>query len=214
MVRLVIVSGVTLVRVGVSAAVAAESDLTLVACTASEAHAHDLCAGGAEVDVVLVESYQAGGDPLPLAARLREAGARPGVVLLGPHDHRRVLSAMAAGISGYLPLNAPVEMLLATIRRAAAAPGSFTAPDLASVLRDRQAQRQELSPREGEVLQHLRTGSSMSTIARTLLVSESTIKTYTSRIYDKLGVRGRAQAVEVATRSGLLRSSAASTVDL
>jgi DNA-binding NarL/FixJ family response regulator len=201
MVRLLIVSGVTLVRVGLQAVASDEPDLTLVGCTAAEAHARELCG---EADVVLVESADSGGDPLPLAARLRECGNRPGVVLLGPDDYRRVLSAMAAGISGYLPLDAGVPVLLATVRRAAAAPGSFTAPDLASVVRNRLAQRQELSPREGEVLLHLREGSSMSAIARSLLVSESTIKTYTSRIYDKLGVRGRAQAIEVATRSGLL----------
>jgi DNA-binding NarL/FixJ family response regulator len=200
MVRLVIVSGVTLVRLGLSAVVAAESDLTLVGCTASGTQAHDLCA---DADVLLVESQQSGEDPLALAVRLRHSGSRPGVVLLGTDDSRRIRSAMAAGISGYLPLDATVEMLLATVRRAAAAPGSFTAPDLANVLHSRYT-RQELSPREGEVLLHLRAGCTLSTIARTLLVSESTIKTYASRIYDKLGVRGRAQAIEVATRSGLL----------
>jgi DNA-binding NarL/FixJ family response regulator len=37
-----------------------------------------------------------------------------------------------------------------------------------------------------------------------MLVSESTIKTYLSRLYDKLGVNNRAQALAVATRAGLL----------
>lgn len=203
MVRLLIVSGATLLRVGLIAAVAGESDMTVVGATGRAEQAGDLCAG-TEVDVVLVESQQPGEEPLRLCARLRGAGSRPGVVLIGPEDERQVLRAMGAGISAYLPTSVSVQVLLATIRRAAQAPASFTAPDLASVLRSQRAQRQELSPREGEVLMHLRTGSSLSTIAHTLLVSESTIKTYASRIYDKLGVRGRAQAVDVATRSGLL----------
>jgi len=37
-----------------------------------------------------------------------------------------------------------------------------------------------------------------------MLVSESTIKTYLSRLYDKLGVNSRAQALSVAARAGLL----------
>ncbi|HKT04640.1 MAG TPA: response regulator transcription factor [Rugosimonospora sp.] len=202
MIRLLIVSDATLVRVGLSAAVAGEHDMTLAGCAWSPGHAMALCTQ-TEVNVAVVESRPANEETLALAAQLRTTPSRPGVVLLGHGDDRQVLRAMSCGISAYLPLNATVEVVLATIRRAAAAPDSFTAPDLARALRLREADRQELSPREGEVLQRLREGTSLSTIAHQLLVSESTVKTYATRIYEKLGVRGRKQAVEVATRSGL-----------
>jgi DNA-binding NarL/FixJ family response regulator len=125
------------------------------------------------------------------------------VVLIGPAEDRVLVRAAIAGISGYLPATAPVHVLLAAIRRAAVAPDSFTAPNRAGVLR-RPLSRARLSPREGEVLRHLLTGSTLAAIADTLVVSESTIKTYASRIYRKLGVRDRSQAVDVAIRSGLL----------
>jgi len=203
MVRLLIVSDATLVRVGLSAAVAGEHDITVVGCAWSGQHALALCAEN-DVNAVVVEFRPASEETLALAAHLRATPHRPGVVLLGHGDDRHVLRAMELGISAYLPLNATVEVVLATIRRAASAPDSFTAPDLARALRLREAGPQELSPREDQVLRQLREGSSLSTIAHKLLVSESTVKTYATRIYEKLGVRGRAQAVEVATRSGIL----------
>jgi DNA-binding NarL/FixJ family response regulator len=65
-------------------------------------------------------------------------------------------------------------------------------------------QQHLLSPREGEVLRMLYEGASVPRIAEAMLVSESTIKTYLSRLYDKLGVNNRAQALAAATRAGLL----------
>ena len=41
-------------------------------------------------------------------------------------------------------------------------------------------------------------------VGRTLYVSTSTAKTYVARLYDKLGVNSRAQALSVAARAGLL----------
>ena len=52
-------------------------------------------------------------------------------------------------------------------------------------------------------------GVSIPTIARTLFVSPSTAKTYVSRLYEKLGVSNRAQALMTALRIGLIHSDAA-----
>ena len=101
-------------------------------------------------------------------------------------------------------MNAPIEVLLSAFRHAAVAPASFTAPDLAQAMARHRRQHQLLSPREGEVLRALHSGSSVPQIAEAMLVSESTIKTYLSRLYDKLGVNSRAQALSVAARAGLL----------
>jgi DNA-binding NarL/FixJ family response regulator len=202
-VRLIVISGATLVHLGVSASLAAVPDLALVGSASSAAQARDLCARR-EADVVLVEAHLPGEEPLALAAELRQARPGRGVVLLAPDDDEWLLQALAAGISAYLPASSPVELLLATLRHAAASPSSFTAPNLARALHRRSTGQQLLSPREGEVLARLRDGSSLSAIAQALLVSESTIKTYVARLYDKLGVRNRKQALEVATRAGLL----------
>ena len=109
-------------------------------------------------------------------------------MLIGPRDGDRILRALEAGISAYVPTNAPIEVLLSAFRHAAVAPSSFTAPDLAAALARHRRQQHLLSPREGEVLRLLHQGSSVPRIAEVMLVSESTIKTYLARLYDKLGV--------------------------
>ncbi len=50
-----------------------------------------------------------------------------------------------------------------------------------------------LTPREQEIIQHLRTGKNTGTIAADLCVSENTIKVHVQRIYQKLNVRSRGE---------------------
>jgi len=61
-----------------------------------------------------------------------------------------------------------------------------------------------LTPREGEVLDHLTAGQSNKEIARDLNVSPNTIKTHVAQIYQKLDVRQRVQAVQTARRLHLV----------
>ena len=61
-----------------------------------------------------------------------------------------------------------------------------------------------ITPRELEILDQIAAGKSTREIAQTLFVSENTVKTHASRVYDKLGVKRRTQAVQEARRLGLL----------
>jgi DNA-binding NarL/FixJ family response regulator len=63
-----------------------------------------------------------------------------------------------------------------------------------------------LSEREREVLQLLATGQSNMEIAKSLFLSEGTVKNYMSAIYSKLGVIDRTQAAILAIRAGLISS--------
>jgi NarL family two-component system response regulator LiaR len=68
------------------------------------------------------------------------------------------------------------------------------------------ARRAELgiTPRELEILEHIAAGMSTREIAAALYVSENTVKTHTSRVFDKLSVNRRTQAVQAAKQLGLL----------
>ena len=61
-----------------------------------------------------------------------------------------------------------------------------------------------ITPRELEVLQLIAEGLSNKEMAERLFVSENTVKTHTSRVFDKLGASRRTQAVQFAKSQGLI----------
>lgn len=71
-------------------------------------------------------------------------------------------------------------------------------------LNEEEMLRLGLSKRELEVLQRMSEGMSNKEIASRLFISLNTVKTHTSRIFEKLEVRRRTQAVEKAKRSSLI----------
>ena len=85
--------------------------------------------------------------------------------------------------------------MVAATMHAAANPSPFAAPDLAQAIARRSSPRAQLSPRELQVLQLVRDGHTIGRIALEIGISESTAKTYLARVYDKLGVRSRSEAV-------------------
>jgi DNA-binding NarL/FixJ family response regulator len=202
-VGLLLVSDSTLTQIGLTAALADDQEIKLVAMADSAARGRLLIAE-LRPEVVAVDAGVPDTDGLRFAAQLRERSANLGVVLLAPRDDDQLIRALEAGLSGYVPANAPIGVLLSAFRHAAVAPTSFTAPDLARALAQHRRQQQLLSPRETEVLRLLHAGANVPRIAAALLVTESTVKTYLSRLYDKLGVGNRAEALAEAGRAGLI----------
>jgi DNA-binding NarL/FixJ family response regulator len=198
-VRLLTADAVTLSRLGYRTAVQANEDLTLAGQPNSASEAISMTAecrpDVVVIDVALPDGESGNGEHgFELARTLRAAHPQLGLLLTGPENHDLVLDSLAAGFSGYLSRSAPVEVLISAIRHAAVAPTSFTSPDLAAALIKRR-HRHVLSPREQEVLQYLHKGESLTAIARLLRVTESTVRTYVARVYSKLDVHSRAEAI-------------------
>jgi len=61
-----------------------------------------------------------------------------------------------------------------------------------------------ITPREHEILTLIAAGLSTREIAEKLFVSENTVKTHSSRLFDKLSARRRTQAVQIAREQGLI----------
>ena len=66
-----------------------------------------------------------------------------------------------------------------------------------------------LTPREVDVLRHLRSGLRNKEIADQLSISVSAVKFHTENLYSKLGTHTRSETVRVATEGGLLDNEAA-----
>jgi DNA-binding CsgD family transcriptional regulator len=77
---------------------------------------------------------------------------------------------------------------------------------VAEPFRPNEAKKEELAitPREMEILELIAQGMSNREIAEKLFVSENTVKTHSSRVFDKLGARRRTQAVWLGKEFGLL----------
>jgi len=72
------------------------------------------------------------------------------------------------------------------------------------VRNDAQVSALGLTARELEILEQIASGKSTREIAAALFVSENTVKTHASRVFDKLNVRRRTQAVDVAKKYGVI----------
>ena len=72
------------------------------------------------------------------------------------------------------------------------------------VLNEAKVRELTLTPRELEILGLIADGLSNREIAERIFVSENTVKTHSSRLFDKLGARRRTQAVQIGKASGLI----------
>jgi DNA-binding NarL/FixJ family response regulator len=103
-----------------------------------------------------------------------------------------------AAAAGQAILDPGVQQRL--LSAAARAPGVPAAPGVPGV--GAAGADDELTPREAEVLRLIAAGQSNREIARTLFVSEATVKTHVNRIFAKTGSRDRAQATRYAYTHG------------
>jgi DNA-binding NarL/FixJ family response regulator len=203
-IRLVAIDEQVLLRLGLARVAAASADIDLVGEAATEDEAVRVVAQTGAT-VVTIDATLGGGDGIAVAGRLRAASTELGIVVLSMVDDDGLLyRALDAGLSAYLSKAAPASAVLTAIRHAAAAPHSFTAPGLSAALTRRRGQSNLLSQRELQVLVLMRDGRSLPNIAQELRVSEATVKTYVSRLYSKLRVNNRSQALMAAVNLGLL----------
>lgn len=206
-IRLVVVDGHTLHRLGMTRLVGEHPDIESVGEASTAAEAVQLIAR-LQPDVVTVDVALPDGNGLALARELRDRWAGLGIVVLTSFGEDDVLfRAMETGVSAFVPKTAPTLEIVSAIRHASVAASSFTASGLAGVLgRLRDArERSPLSPRETDVLRYLHQGLSIPELARAMHVSTSTGKTYVARLYDKLGVNSRSQVLVAAMERGLIR---------
>ena len=122
------------------------------------------------------------------------------IVLIDPDERASVASAIAGGARGYLVKDAEREELVATVAHALA---DLAPPGAQRRLPD--GPPPELTDRELQVLRGMSQGTSNAQIGRELFLSEDTVKTYARRLFRKLGVGDRAQAVALGFRWGLVR---------
>ena len=151
-------------------------------------------------DVVLMDINLPGMSGVDAVKRLKPLLPNTQFVMLTVYeDADHIYNALAVGATGYLLKQTPRAELLGALEDVYRGGSPMTSNIARKVVQSfKQAQvpsGQELSPREQEVLELLARGYLYKEIAERLNISVPTVNTYVRRMYEKLHVRSRAQAV-------------------
>lgn len=172
------------------------------------------------VDVLIVDLGLPDGSGIDVIRAAKKAWPQCEVIVATVFgDEDKVLSAIEAGASGYLLKDAMPASLVDEVRSVYAG-GSPVSPMIArQLLRRLQPLKAnglarahlanpetELSSREIQVLERMALGYTMHETAEFLGIAECTVQTYVRRIYSKLGVRSKVEAIDAGHKRGLLSS--------
>jgi len=220
-IRILIADDQELVRTGFRVVLDAEPDLEVVGEAADGQTALE-ASQALEPDVVLMDIRMPNLDGIEATRRLAAGDRSPRVLILTTFDlDDYVYEALRAGASGFLLKDVRASDLCQAVRTVAAGEAllspAITRRLIESYTRRPPAAAQpaalaELTPRELEVLRLVARGLSNAAIARELVVGDATVKTHVARIFSKLDLHDRAQAVVLAYESGLVQPGSGESV--
>lgn len=210
-IRVVVADDQALVRDGIRLILGTEPDLEVVA-EASDGAEAARAAERYQPQVVLMDVRMPDVDGIEGTRRIRSATSPPPVLVLTTFEDDEVLwGAIQAGAAGFVLKDTTADDLVRAVRTVAGG-GSWldprVTPRVLDALRTRAVPAAvgavtRLSERETEVLRLMASGANNAEIARTLVVSERTVKSHVGAIFSKLNVRDRAGAIVLAYESGI-----------
>jgi DNA-binding NarL/FixJ family response regulator len=207
MIRMVLCDDEELVRKGMRMILESNTELQIVAEAADGIEAIEVVKS-CEPDVALMDIRMPGMDGIEATRRITTdpSCATRVLVLTTFSEDRHVYDALQAGASGFLLKSAAPDELSRAITGVAAG-DVLLAPEITRRLVDDYVARTKpreplstaelthLTEREIEVLTHIGMGRTNSEIASELFLGEATVKTYINRLFSKLHLRDRTQAV-------------------
>jgi DNA-binding NarL/FixJ family response regulator len=211
MIRIALVDDHGLMRAGLRAILQKEGDIEIVG-EAEDGERGLVLIRQMQPDVALVDVHMPGISGVELTERVRRSKLASRVVILtvaGDAPYPRRL--LEAGASGYLTKGCPADELLKAIRHVADGLryiGGEVAQQLAlATMYGEESPFQKLSARELEIARMLSQGQKANAIAERLHLSEKTVATYKSRLYEKLRIDNVVALAHLAGLHGLLPTS-------
>lgn len=177
-------------------------------------------------DVALIDAGLTASDPLEIARQSRHIAPRMAIIMLTPsEDEERLFQSIKVGAAAYYTRNiTPIELMEA-VRKVSH--GEYlinddvlSKPQIASRVlksfRELNVEEEEanseskdvyspLSSREVEILDYIARGNSNKEIAKSLKISDQTVKNHITSILKKLSVNDRTAAVVHALRHGWIK---------
>jgi DNA-binding NarL/FixJ family response regulator len=212
-IRVVVADDHTLFRKGITKLLNDDSRLTVVGEAADAKEAIERVQS-LRPDIVIMDVKLPKMNGIDAAREIAQRFPRVKVLFLtGLDSDNHVLDALASGASGYLLKDALPEAVISAviaatygsfIITAAVARRAFGALVSSSVRREAY---DGISARELEVLKLTASGLANKQVARSLGLSEKTVRNHIANIYEKLGIHDRSQALLYAVRKGLVDPS-------
>jgi DNA-binding NarL/FixJ family response regulator len=208
LIRLVIVDDHELIREGIRKIVRLNADLKIVGDAADLKQALALIAQ-VRPDVAVLDLSLPDADGLDGLAALRRHFPALRVVILSMHPEARyAAAALRAGAFAYVSKGVAAAELVDAVRSAARGQ-VWLGPRVAAVLahesapQPRDAAHDSLTPREREIVALIGAGLQIKQVAGELGISVSSVNTYRSRIFRKMGLASNAALIRYAVQHGL-----------
>ena len=213
-IKILIVDDHAVVRDGLSTMLRRREDLVVVGDARNGREAVEKVSD-LRPDVTLMDLRMPEVNGVEAMRRIREENPETKFIVLTTYDtDEYIFDAIEAGAKGYLLKDASREELFQAVR-AVHRGESLIEPGVTSRVLDRLAQLSRqigespgpdvLSYREVEVLQLMAQGEANKTIAASLSISESTVKTHATNIFTKLEVNHSTEAVTRALQRGIIK---------
>ena len=202
-IRVLIADDHVTVTAGLAAIIGMQPDMTVIAEATNGREAVELWRHH-RPDVALLDLRMPVLDGVGAIAEIHKADASARVIVLSTYDtDNEIYRAVKAGAKGYVLKDARREELLDCIRRVSRGETSIPAPLLEKLAAGMSSEA--LTGRELDVLTLLARGKSNKEIGANLYISETTVKAHLRRIFAKLNVLSRTEAIAAASHRGLVQ---------
>ncbi|WP_116204664.1 response regulator transcription factor [Amycolatopsis circi] len=201
MIRVLLADDQAMVRGALATVLGLEADIEVVAQVGT---GDEVVATAKETtpDVALLDVQMPGMDGLTAAAELKTALPACRVIICTTFGRPGYLArAMAAGAAGFVVKDAPPEQLVEAVRRVHS---GLRVVDPALAAESLATGTSPLTARERDVLSAAKDGSTVADIAKSLFLSDGTVRNHLSSAIGKTGARTRAEAVRLSEERGWL----------
>ncbi len=208
-IKVLIVDDHAILRDGIKALLSLNDDFEIVGEASEGKEAIDK-AGELEPDVIVMDIGMPSMDGLEATSRIKKKNSKVKVLVLTQHDNKEyILSAVKAGVSGYIPKKALGSDLVSAIRSVFRG-DSFLYPSATSALIEGYLRQVEdepydrLTEREREVLKLIAEGYTSREIADMLFINLKTVLGHRTKLMEKLDIHNRSELIKYALRRGLI----------